>query len=87
MISHLRSPTSVYCFLPLKIKTESGDGEEIAVVEEAEEEDEVMVAYRCRHCIIRFDFIMASLRELKKVQNRKLIAKQQQKRATSRLQV
>ena len=57
------------------------------MVEEAEEEDEVMVAYRCRHCIIRFDFIMASIRELKKVQNRIVTAQQLQKRATSRLQV
>ena len=57
------------------------------MVEEAEEEDEVMVAYRCRHCIIRFDFIMASFRELKKVQNRIVTAQQQQKRVTSRLQV
>ena len=54
---------------------------------EAEEEDEAMVACRCRHCIMHFDFIMASFRELKKVQNQKVIARQLQKRATSRLQV
>ena len=36
---------------------------------------------------MHFDFIMASFRELKKVQNQKVIARQLQKRATSRLQV